>query len=135
MPGAPISRTPFGIGAAEALVLRGVLQEVDDLDQLVLGLVDPGDIVEGDLRLLLAVALGAAAAEAEQPAAAAAAARRLIQTKAAISSSVGPKLISSFNHDEPLSIDGLDDDAFLLEQRSRPGSAKTGRCVLNFVDV
>ena len=56
-------------GAAEALVLRGVLQEVDDLDQLVLGLVDAGHVVEGDRRLLLAVALGAAAAEAEQPAA------------------------------------------------------------------
>ena len=55
-------------GAAEPLVLGRVLQEVDDLDQLVLGLVDPGDVVEGDLRLLLAVALGAAAAEAEQPA-------------------------------------------------------------------
>ena len=56
-------------GAAEALVLGGVLQEVDDLDQLVLGLVDPGDVVEGDLRLLFTVALGAAATEAEQPAA------------------------------------------------------------------
>ena len=56
-------------GAAEPLVLRGVLQEVDDLDQLVLGLVDAGDVVERDLRLLLAVALGAAAPEAEQPAA------------------------------------------------------------------
>ena len=55
-------------GAAEPLVLRRVLQEVDDLDQLVLGLVDAGDVVEGDLRLLLAVALGAAAAEAEEPA-------------------------------------------------------------------
>ena len=56
-------------GAAEPLVLGGVLQEVDDLDQLVLGLVDAGDVVEGDRRLLLAVALGAAAPEAEQPAA------------------------------------------------------------------
>ena len=55
-------------GAAEPLVLGGVFQEVDDLDQLVLGLVDPGDVVERDLRLLLAVALRAAATEAEQPA-------------------------------------------------------------------
>ena len=54
--------------AAEPLVLGRVLQEVDDLDELVLGLVDAGDIVEGDLRLLLIVALGAAAAEVEQPA-------------------------------------------------------------------
>ena len=78
--------------AAEPLVLGGVLQEVDDLDQLVLGLVDAGDVVEGDLRLLLAVALGAAAAEAEQPATAG---RRCAATeparRPAISSSVGPK--------------------------------------------
>ena len=56
-------------GASEALVLGGVLQEVDDFDQLVLGLVDPRDVFEGDLRLLFTVALGAAATEAEQPAA------------------------------------------------------------------
>ena len=29
-----------------------VLQEVDDLDELVLGLVDPGDVLEGDPVLL-----------------------------------------------------------------------------------
>src|SRR5258706_494937 len=60
----------FGYGAAKPLVLRGVLQEVDDLDELVLGVVDAGDVVEGDLRLLLAVALGAAGPESEDPAAA-----------------------------------------------------------------
>ncbi len=56
--------------AAEPLVLRGVLQEVDDLDQLVLGFVDAGDVVEGDLRLFLAVALGATATEPEHAGAA-----------------------------------------------------------------
>src|SRR5439155_649186 len=37
----------------------------DDLDELVLGVVDARDVVEGDLRLRPAVALGAAAAEPE----------------------------------------------------------------------
>src|SRR5207245_2756705 len=54
-------------GAAEPLVLRGVFQEVDDLDELVLGVVDARDVVEGDLRPRLAVALGTAAAEPEEP--------------------------------------------------------------------
>jgi hypothetical protein len=52
-------------GAAEPLVLRGVLQEVDDLDQLVLGLVDAGDVGESDLRLGPGVTLGAALPEPE----------------------------------------------------------------------
>ena len=37
-------------GSAEARVLLGLLQEVDDLDQLVLGFVDARDVLEGDLR-------------------------------------------------------------------------------------
>ena len=45
-----------------------VLQEIDDLDQLVLGLVDAGDIGEGDLGLLLDIDLGAALADRHQPA-------------------------------------------------------------------
>jgi hypothetical protein len=57
-------------GAAEPLVLRGVLQEVDELDELVLGVIDARDVVEGDLPLRLAIALGAAAPETEQPASA-----------------------------------------------------------------
>src|SRR6185503_6361166 len=51
-------------------VLRRALQEVDDLDELVLGVVDARDVVEGDLRLRLAVALGAAPAEPEDAASA-----------------------------------------------------------------
>src|SRR6185436_1808838 len=53
-------------GPAAPLVLRGALQEVDDLDELVLGVVDARDVVEGDLRLRLVVALGPAAAEPEE---------------------------------------------------------------------
>jgi hypothetical protein len=52
VPGAPISSTPFG-ACAEARVLRRVLQELDDLDQLVLRLVDAGDVVERDLAAAL----------------------------------------------------------------------------------
>ena len=37
-------------GAAQARVLLGILQEIDDLDQLVLGFVDAGDVVERDPR-------------------------------------------------------------------------------------
>ena len=42
----------MGHPSAEPLVGRGVAQEVDDLGQLVLRLVDPGDVVEGDADLL-----------------------------------------------------------------------------------
>ena len=42
----------MGHPAAELLIALGVLQEVDDLGQLGLGLVDPGDVVERDLDLL-----------------------------------------------------------------------------------
>ena len=38
--------------AAELAVAVGVLEEVDDLGQLLLGLVDAGDVLERDLRLL-----------------------------------------------------------------------------------
>ena len=74
----------FRSGPAQARVLRRVLEEIHDLDQLVLGFVDAGDVVERDLRiLLLVVAARLALADAHQPAAHAAAllrARRNIQT-------------------------------------------------------
>jgi hypothetical protein len=38
---------------AQALVALGVAQEIHDLDELVLGLVDAGDVVEGHARLLI----------------------------------------------------------------------------------
>ena len=59
---------PLGRTAAEAPVGLRVLQEVDDLDQLVLGFVDAGDIGEGDLGLFLDIDLGAALADRHQPA-------------------------------------------------------------------
>ena len=46
--------------AAEALELLRVLQELDDFLQLALGLVDAGDVVEGDAALLLGQQPGAA---------------------------------------------------------------------------
>ena len=58
----------LGRPAAEPPVGLGILQEVDDLDQLVLGLVDAGDIGKGDLGLLLDIDLGAALADRHQPA-------------------------------------------------------------------
>ena len=69
VPGAPISSTPFGTVPPSRWYLAGFFRKSTISIELVLGLVDAGDVVEGDLRLLLAVALGAAAAEAEQPAA------------------------------------------------------------------
>ena len=48
VPGGPLSSTPCGIRAAEPAVLVRVAQEVDDLGQLLLRLVDAGDVGEGD---------------------------------------------------------------------------------------
>ena len=70
VPGAPTSSTPFGMLPPSRVVLLGVLEEIDDLDQLALGLVDAGHVVEGDARWSSAVvALGAARPESEQAAA------------------------------------------------------------------
>ena len=44
--GQPGEQHALGIAAAEAPVAVGLAQEVDDLDQLLLGLVDPGDVLE-----------------------------------------------------------------------------------------
>ena len=52
MPGGPWSRTPFGALAPEALERLGVAQELDDLLQLVLGVVDAGDLVPADAACL-----------------------------------------------------------------------------------
>ena len=58
---------------AQLQVLVGVLEEVDDLGQLLLGLVDPGDVVEGDVLIGGLDAPRARAPERHQPAGAAAA--------------------------------------------------------------
>ena len=57
--------------AAEAQVLVRVLQEVDDLGQLLLGLVDARDVLERDLLLAALHAPRARAPERHQPAGAA----------------------------------------------------------------
>ena len=46
--GRPLQQHAARDPAAELQVLVRVLEEVDDLGQLLLGLVDPGDVVEGD---------------------------------------------------------------------------------------
>ena len=57
--------------AAQALELLRVLQEVDDLLELGLGLVDAGDVLEGDAAVLLGQQPGARLAEAHGAAGAA----------------------------------------------------------------
>ena len=56
--------------AAERLVLLRVLEEVDDLGQLVLGLVDAGDVLERDALAALDALRARAAERAQGPAAA-----------------------------------------------------------------
>ena len=50
-PRRPVQHHPPRDPSAELRVARGVLEEVHDLDELVLGFVDPGDVVEGDSLL------------------------------------------------------------------------------------
>ena len=60
----------FRSGAAQSGVLLRVFEKIHDLDQFVLGFVDAGDVVEGDLGiLLLVVAARLALADAHEPAA------------------------------------------------------------------
>ena len=49
-PGGPVRRTPRGMRPAELGELLGILEELDDLGELVLGLIDAGDVLEGDDR-------------------------------------------------------------------------------------
>ena len=72
VPGGPLSSTPLGIAAPRRAVLVGVLEEVDDLDELLLGLLDAGDVLERRALLARLVALGLRAAEAGERAAGAA---------------------------------------------------------------
>ena len=55
--------------SAEPLELAGIAQELDDLLQVLLGLVDAGDVLEGDAAVRLGQKLGARLAEAERLAA------------------------------------------------------------------
>ena len=52
VPGGPTSRHALGDARAEGHELLGVLQELDDLGQLLFGLLDPGDVGERDGRLV-----------------------------------------------------------------------------------
>ena len=56
--------------AAEPLEFAGIAQELDDLLQVLLGLVDAGDVLEGDAAMRLGQQLGARLAEAQRLAAA-----------------------------------------------------------------
>src|SRR5262249_54329383 len=60
----------FGNPSAEGLVLLGCLEEINDLAQLRHRLVDAGDVLEGDLQVLLGVELVLAAAKRQGSAAA-----------------------------------------------------------------
>ena len=61
----------LGDPAADLLELLRVLEELDDLLELLLGLVDAGDVVEGDAAVLLGQKARARLAEAHRLAAAA----------------------------------------------------------------
>ena len=63
VPGGPTSSTPFGILPPIVVYFFGVLQELDDLLQLVLGLVDARDVAEADLDVVVRVDLRLAARE------------------------------------------------------------------------
>ena len=52
VPGGPTSSTPLGMRAPERDELLRVLEELDDLGQLLLGLLHAGHVGEGDGRLV-----------------------------------------------------------------------------------
>jgi hypothetical protein len=64
VPGEPISSTPLGDLAAQALEFLGILEELDDLLEFLLGFVDPGHVLEGGLLLVGGEQLGLGLAEA-----------------------------------------------------------------------
>ncbi len=67
VPGGPTSSTPRGMRAAEPLELAGVAQEFDDLLQVGFGLVDAGDVLEGDAAMRLGQKLGARSCRSPAP--------------------------------------------------------------------
>src|SRR6204780_4118470 len=69
--GGPAKNPPGGMAPAEPLILSGIAQEFDDLLQILLGLVDAGDVLEGDAAMGLGQHLGARFAEAHRLAGAA----------------------------------------------------------------
>ena len=94
--------------AAQALELLRVLQELDDLLELLLGLVDAGDVVEGHAAVLLGQQPRPGLAEAHGLAAAGCIWRmKKIQTP--ISSSIGNQDTSTLNNDGTLLSSGRGD--------------------------
>ena len=69
VPGEPTISTPLGIDAAEPLEFLGVAQEIDDFLDFFLGLLDAGDVLEGDLVAVHGEQAGLALAEAHGAAA------------------------------------------------------------------
>ena len=66
VPGGPTSSTPRGMRAPSELNFSGYFEELDDFLELRLGLVDAGDVVEGDDRLVAQEHARAALAEAHR---------------------------------------------------------------------
>src|SRR5439155_293488 len=66
-PGRPDEQRPLREPAAQALELLRVLEEIDDLFELLLGLVTPGDVGEGDLRRVAREQLRLGLAEGKRP--------------------------------------------------------------------
>src|SRR5262249_59505037 len=64
-PGGPDQEDALRDLPAELLELLGIPQELDDLSELLLGLVDAGDVLKGDLILLLRDAARSRLAERE----------------------------------------------------------------------
>ena len=84
-----MSRTPRGILPPSRAYLSGILEEVDDLDELLLGLLDARHVGERDaLAALVAACLRAAERAQRAPPAVA---RRIAKMMIARISSVGPK--------------------------------------------
>ena len=69
--GRPHKKGSLGKFCADLDIPAGIVQEIDDLDQRLLGLILSGDILEGDPGLLLDIFLGRALADAHNAAAAA----------------------------------------------------------------
>ena len=104
--------------AAEAAVAIGVAQEVDDLAQLLLCFLDPGDVGEGHLVARGLIAARAGAPERAEDVLHAAWPRRNSQNRRRTNRIVGPKPNRSVCHQWCAGVErlGVDDHVVLLEQ-------------------
>ena len=126
VPGGPLSSTPCGMRAAEPCVLLGMAQEVDDLGQLRLRLVDPGDVGEGDGIAAPARSGAPASGRTRRASPCTLPARRISRTSSPTKRSVGPKPTSRLSHHGTLAGERLrvHDDLLLLEQVARATSCR-----------